>query len=202
MKQTLRTLVLPILLLSTGFQISSALPAAGKPVSKATPKPQRKLDQDEKLNKEQQIRVLKAIKGASVLELYSLNPMQQPEFPGQPVEPKFVKWQFWGKYKVTAQEGAKMLRVINDGLTADNARSTNCIFSPRHGLKIQTPAGIRDLVICFECGEILVSDPNSPRKGIFAVLNGGGEVFEAVLKNYQLQTPLPARPKGRNSKSI
>ena len=186
MTQSLRPILGLILAVSLGFQLMPT-PASGKPVSTTSPKKPRQLSEDERLNKIGPERAVKCLKDASVLEFYVLNPMINP-FPEEPAEPTLFDWTILGRTTVTGDESAKLIATLRDGLLSDNARSTNCSFSPRHALKIQTPDGTRHVIICFQCGEILLPEPNNPKKGIMTVLNGGGDIFRSIAKKYHLPT--------------
>lgn len=79
-------------------------------------------------------------------ELLALEPMPLEK----PTPEAFCGYEVRGRAPVDPATGRAALRLVQEGILASDGSVAAC-FNPRHGIRVESPAGTCDLVICYEC---------------------------------------------------
>jgi hypothetical protein len=127
-----------------------------------------------------------ALTKANRFELFSLDPNQKREKPGE----GFHGWEVLG---TTAVEDAgirqKIVAALEKGVQENQGVAAEC-FNPRHGIRATRGDQTTDFVICFEClqVEVYVGDK---RTNSFLVSRSPQPLFDKILRDAGV--PLPAK---------
>lgn len=105
---------------------------------------------------------IRSLEQADEWVLYSLNPISiealQPEDPRP--EEVFHDFPVLGKTVIKDPSATlKLLRALNSGIANFDGMAANC-FNPRHGIRAKLGSEVVDLVICFECQQIVIHATN------------------------------------------
>ncbi|WP_227254865.1 hypothetical protein [Frigoriglobus tundricola] len=90
---------------------------------------------------------------ADQLELLSLNPKNEPE--DKRGKDTFHNYKILGQTTVKGDDRKALLAALLDGVKNSGSGSAAC-FNPRHGIRAVHDGKTTDLVICFECTNIVV----------------------------------------------
>lgn len=129
---------------------------------------------------------------AETLELYSLNPDLGPGEGGRPLTDGFHGWQVLGQTEVKEQADRKRLADALRLAAEDNFGMAAACFNPRHGLRLKQGDATIDLVICFQCLQVLVYEKDKKREA-FLTTHGPQPAFDAMLTKADI--PLPKQAK-------
>lgn len=114
--------------------------------------------------------------------LYSIRP-QKADFPDEAKGGTFHGFPILGQAKIVSpQERAGLLGTLAAAARATRAGETKC-FNPRHALRVETPSGTADFVICFQCH--LVSAYGADPLNIF-LIGGTPDGFNRALAAHGL----------------
>jgi hypothetical protein len=128
-----------------------------------------------------------AMQHAEHYELLSLDPKHTTT----PPPDNFHGWRILGRTMIGDQVTQKKL---NDALRAgarENGNMAAGCFNPRHGIDVVSGDKTYDLVICFECLQVQVFEPEQQVKG-FLVSDSPQPVFDHVLR--AAGVPLAEKP--------
>jgi hypothetical protein len=106
---------------------------------------------------------LERIADATILEVLSLDP--EPGLPDAEgnasavkEDPAFHGWPFLGRStSISREDQAALLKELG-AMFADPPEVTIACHLPRHALRLQTPTGDLDVLICFECSNLEIYD--------------------------------------------
>lgn len=113
------------------------------------------------------------------LTLFSLSPHHGPLFSWRRLPPNFHGYPILGSVELTGEAKSELLGKLYTAI-AEEASPARC-FNPRHGIRATDGGGQIDLVICFECGQV-VSYIHGKEGG--AILSGSAAShFDKVLQD-------------------
>jgi len=102
---------------------------------------------------------LKALEGAEHVTLYSLSPGISE---GDHLADMLVGNERMGGHEVRAKNevsnhaiARQYCQLLHDAMKDANPEAMALCFNPRHGLRVHTPFGPVDYVICFECNTVM-----------------------------------------------
>ncbi|MCZ7648893.1 MAG: hypothetical protein M5U26_27160 [Planctomycetota bacterium] len=120
-----------------------------------------------------------ALEKAESFTLYSLDPREREEKP----KDAFHGYAVLGQTEVKEAETRKeLLAAFKKGVEENQGEMAKC-FEPRHGIRVKDGETTHDLVICFECLQVLsYRDAKEEREQHFLVSASPQPAFDAVLK--------------------
>jgi hypothetical protein len=134
-----------------------------------------------------------SLRGCEEFTLLSLEPSMLPDLmevlgirtnspPGtnnSPITEQFQGYRILGKARITAgDERAKLVAALAEGIEKGSALK-NC-FNPRHGIKATQGTNTIELLICFECGGVVVFRSGAPKK-TFLTASQPKETYNNIL---------------------
>jgi len=132
------------------------------------------------------------LENADRMTLFSLNPKRPTKKPNQ----DFHGWQVLGQTVVKSREVRKrVVAAVEKGIAKSDGSAAGC-FDPRHGIRATHQGKSVDLVICFECLQILVFVENQKAKGVLTT-QSPESVLDKVLRDAKV--PLAPKPKAGHS---
>jgi hypothetical protein len=127
------------------------------------------------------------------MTLYSIDGRDGKE--GKRTEPKpktdedFHGYPVLGKIAVTdAATKQAILTALNEGIASKDAKEAKC-FNPRHGLRTVNKGKTIEYVICFECGQVYVTEGDTTKKHLTSTAP------QAVFDKYLKEAGIPLAPK-------
>lgn len=143
-------------------------------------------DEDSKMPAELRI----ALEKGTEFELFSLRPAN----PDNPIPPdSFHDETILGKTMVKDAEARNRLVTALKKAVYESQGAPGC-FNPRHGIRVTYKGRTVDLVICFECWQVMAYVGDERVKG-FMVHESPQAVFDEILK--EANVPLAEKPKLR-----
>jgi hypothetical protein len=119
------------------------------------------------------------IAGATILEVLSLDP--EPSVPdaggnASAVKkgPAFHGWPYLGSSTTISKEDQAALLAELGTMFTDPPEVTIACHLPRHALRLQTPTGDIDVLICFECSNLEIYDAAGTQL-VFSAFQGADE---------------------------
>jgi hypothetical protein len=143
-----------------------------------------------KKEKKQQLpeRARSILEKADRFELFSLDPNAPKLKPGQ----GFHGWKVLGKTPVKEKKvQEKIMSALARGIAEQRGAIADC-FKPRHGIRAFRKKEKVDLVICFECYQVLVLGDKEATKVL--TTRSPQPVFDRVLTRARVPLPRKAKP--------
>jgi hypothetical protein len=137
-----------------------------------------------------------ALENAPEVVLYSLHPYPYEIKNGQAVPladdvPKFHEYRILGQTSLPSGDTRKAaVDAVNDAVNkAERAwtLSVGGCFKPRHGIRATDESGVYDLVICFQCRQLILHLPDGTQK--YFLIDGSGAELNRILETANV--PLP-----------
>ena len=112
---------------------------------------------------------------ADTFELYSLDPGEES------VKDGFHGWKVLGKTTIKDTDVRKeVIAALAKGVADNDGRAAKC-FEPRHGIRVVHDGKTTDLVICFACYQVRVTQGDKRGEG-FLTTDSPQATFDKVLK--------------------
>jgi hypothetical protein len=94
----------------------------------------------------------------------------------------FQEYLILGKSKIEdARERDELVESLRKGLTEFDGSFAIC-FRPRHGLRIRKGAEAVEVVICFECQQVVSPSDNESNPIIVPITRSAEKVFDSALR--------------------
>lgn len=129
-----------------------------------------------------------ALQNADKFELLSLDPERlKPDAD----EANLYGWKILGTAEITdSMTKEKLVRDFSDGVTGYDGPGKQC-FDPRHAIRVTRDGKMYELLICFECSQVMWYVDGQMSKGTFTIGNSPEPTFDAVLS----KADVPLAPK-------
>jgi hypothetical protein len=129
-----------------------------------------------------------ALENAERFELLSLNPNAQPN---QRPNEQFHGWRILGSTVVKdAETRNDLVTALKKGVEENKGMAANC-FNPRHGIRVSRDGNTNDLVICFECLQVLVYQNDKGEKPAGFLISDSTQSAESLFNRALMKQKIP-----------